>query len=111
MESFGADNMLELWFESEVVGWTREKPVFVPMSAFSWELRRDGDSLLSYLENEMTNPSQLTIKTHRKKQQYFFVTPLQWEKKWVPPIPKENLLILETLASESDPDNYRAQDG
>ena len=67
MESFGTCDMLVLWLESEVVGRSREKLVFMPTSAFSWELSRDDDILLSYLENEMTNPSQLTIKTHHKR--------------------------------------------
>ena len=67
MESFSTCNMLVLWLESEVVGWPREKPMFMPMSAFSWELIRNDDSLLSYLENDMTNPGQLTLKTHHKK--------------------------------------------
>ena len=76
MEFFDTCNMLVLWLERKVMGWLREEPVFVPASAFSWELSRNDDSLLSYLENEMTNPDQLTIKTHHKKKGNFFVIPL-----------------------------------
>ena len=66
MESFDTCNIQVLWIERKFVGQPRKKPVFMPMISFSWELSHDGDSLLSYLENQMTNPGQLTIKTHRK---------------------------------------------
>ena len=97
MESFCTCNMLVLWLESEVVGQPREKPVFMPTSAFSWELSRDDNSPLSYLENEMTNPTQITIKTHRKNQWNFFVIPLQKVEKWIPPNPKENIPTFSKL--------------
>ena len=76
MKTFETYDMPIFWFKGKVVIFPRNKLVLVPSTTLSSELGCECNRVLSYWEDQMTNPRLLSIETHHEKKGDFLIIPL-----------------------------------